>query len=118
LWIADRVTETDVQKEIKMRLFTATKTFTIVAALLASSNLLRVDNKASSCLTARRGRIMANLSKLIFCAAMAAVSITTPALAVHKSTPMSHQNAYGTRSSQGSGVYSVPRACSFDCDWY
>ena len=101
-----------------MRLFTATKTFTIVAALLASPNLLRVDNKASSCLTARRGRIMANLSKLIFCAAMAAVSITTPALAVHKSTPMSHQNAYGTRSSQGSGVYSVPRACSFDCDWY
>jgi S-adenosylhomocysteine hydrolase len=67
-----------------MRLFTATKTFTIVAAL----------------------------------AAMAAGSITTPALAVHKSTPMSHQNAYGTRSSQGSGVYSVPRACSFDCDWY
>jgi hypothetical protein len=46
------------------------------------------------------------------------VSITTPALAVHKSTPMSHQNAYGTRSSQGSGIYSVPRACSFDCDWY
>jgi hypothetical protein len=63
---------------------------------------------------------MANLSKLIFGAAIAAVSITTPALAVHKSTPMSHhhQNAYGTRSSQGSGVYSVPRMCSFDCDWY
>jgi hypothetical protein len=55
-----------------------------------------------------------NLSKLIFCAAIAAASITTPAWVVHKSTPMSHQNAYGTRSSQGSGVYS----CSFDCDWY
>jgi hypothetical protein len=64
---------------------------------------------------------MANLSKLMFGAAIVAATIATPALAAHKSTPMSHhhhQNAYGTRSSQGSGVYSVPRMCSFDCDWY
>src|SRR5580693_893394 len=57
---------------------------------------------------------MANLSKLIFGAAIAAVTITTPAFAVHHSKPMSaHHNGYGTRSSQGSGVYSVPQNCSF-----
>ena len=47
---------------------------------------------------------MANVSKLIFGAAIAAASIATPAWAAHK--PISaHHNGYVTRSSQGSGVY-------------
>jgi len=52
--------------------------------------------------------IMANVSVLIFGAAIAAASIGTPALAAHKSTPISaHQNGYVRRSSQGSGVYNI-----------
>jgi hypothetical protein len=39
--------------------------------------------------------IMANASKLIFGAAIAAVSIATPALAAHKGNPIStHHNGY------------------------
>jgi hypothetical protein len=49
---------------------------------------------------------MANLSKLIFGAAITAVSIVSPALAAHKEKSISaHHNGYVTRSSQGSGVY-------------
>jgi hypothetical protein len=49
---------------------------------------------------------MTNVSKLIFAAAIAAVSIATPALAAHKGKRISvHQNGYVTRSSQGRGVY-------------
>jgi hypothetical protein len=49
---------------------------------------------------------MANVSKLIFGAAIAAASIATPALAAHKGKPISaRQNGYVTRSSQGSGIY-------------
>src|SRR4029077_20132273 len=52
--------------------------------------------------------IMANVSKLIFGAAIAAASIANPALAAHKGKPISaHQNGYVTRSSQGSGVYDL-----------
>jgi hypothetical protein len=48
---------------------------------------------------------MANVSKLIFGAAIAAVSIASPALAAHKGKPISaYQNGYVTRS-QGRGVY-------------
>jgi len=50
---------------------------------------------------------MANVSKLIFGAAIAAASIASPALAAHKRKPIpTQQNGYVTRSS---GVYnSVP----------
>jgi hypothetical protein len=45
--------------------------------------------------------IMANVSKLIFDAAIAAASIATPAFAAHKGKPIStHHNGYVTRSSQ------------------
>jgi hypothetical protein len=48
---------------------------------------------------------MANVSKLIFAAAIAAESIANPALAAHRGKPISaHQSGYVTRS-QGSGVY-------------
>jgi hypothetical protein len=53
------------------------------------------------------------LFNLIFGAAIAAVSVATPALPAHKGKPISaHQNGYVTRSGQGSGVYNflpVPR---------
>jgi len=49
---------------------------------------------------------MANVSKLIFAAAIAAASIASPALASHKGKPISaHHNGYVTRSSQRGGVY-------------
>jgi hypothetical protein len=48
---------------------------------------------------------MANVSKLIFGAAIAAASIASPALAAHRGKPISaYQNGYVPRS-QGSGVY-------------
>ena len=52
----------------------------------------------------------ANVSKLIFGAAIAAASIATPALAAHKTISV-------TRSSQGSGIYNfVPsRGLSPSC---
>jgi hypothetical protein len=57
---------------------------------------------------------MANISKAILAAAIAAVSIASPALAAHKSKPISaHQNGYVAQSRQGSGVRafaSVPRS--------
>jgi opacity protein-like surface antigen len=56
--------------------------------------------------------IMANVSKVILGAAIAAVSLASPALAAHKAKPI-HQNGYVTQSSQGSGVRafaSVPRS--------
>ena len=57
---------------------------------------------------------MANACKLIFGAAIAAVSIATPALAAHEGKPISaHHYGYVTRSSQGRGVYNfVPIAPS------
>ena len=49
---------------------------------------------------------MANVSKVILAAAIAAASIASPALAAHKSKPVSaHHNEYVTRSGQESGVY-------------
>ena len=49
---------------------------------------------------------MANVSKLIFGAAIAAASIATPAFAAQKGKPIStHHNGYVTRSSQGRGIY-------------
>jgi hypothetical protein len=57
---------------------------------------------------------MTNVSKVILSAAIAAVSIATPALAAHKGKPISaHQNGYVARSNLGSGVRafaSVPRS--------
>jgi hypothetical protein len=57
---------------------------------------------------------MANVSKVILGAAIAAVSIASPALAAPKGKSTSaHQNGYVTQSSQGSGVRafaSVPRS--------
>jgi hypothetical protein len=57
---------------------------------------------------------MANVSKVILGAAIAAVSIASPALAAHKGKSTSaHQNGYVTQSGQGSGVRafaSVPRS--------
>jgi hypothetical protein len=51
---------------------------------------------------------VANVSKLIFVAAIAGVSIATPAVAAHRgSTVFAHQNGYVTRGGQGSGVYNV-----------
>ena len=57
---------------------------------------------------------MANACKLIFGAAIAAVSIATPALAAHGGKPISaHHYGYVTRSSQGRGVHNfVPIAPS------
>ena len=40
---SDRVTETGVQKEKKMRLITIMKTFTIVAALVAGTSLAMAE---------------------------------------------------------------------------
>jgi hypothetical protein len=53
---------------------------------------------------------MANVSKLIFGAAIAAASIATPVLAAHRGEPISaHQSGYLTRGSQRNGIYnSVP----------
>src|SRR5262249_22783898 len=49
---------------------------------------------------------MANVSKLIFGAAIAAASIVSPALAAHKGKQISaHRNGYVTRSSQRSDVH-------------
>jgi hypothetical protein len=49
---------------------------------------------------------MPNAAKLIFSAAIVAVSIATPALAAHKAKPISpNQNGYVTRSNQRSGTY-------------
>ena len=57
-------------------------------------------------------QIMANVSKLIFGAAIAAASIATPAFAAQKGKPIStHHNGYVTRSSPGSGLYNfVPES--------
>jgi hypothetical protein len=57
---------------------------------------------------------MANVSKLIFGAAIAAASMASPALAAHRGKPISaYQNGYVTRSSKGRGVYNfVPVAPS------
>jgi hypothetical protein len=61
-----------------------------------------------------RETIMANVSKVILGAAIAAVSIASPALAAHKGKSISaHQNGYVTQNNQGSGVRafaSVPRS--------
>src|SRR5215831_1287657 len=52
---------------------------------------------------------MANVSKLIFGAAIAAASIVSPALAAHKGKQISaHRNGYVTRSSQRSGAVPTP----------
>jgi hypothetical protein len=49
---------------------------------------------------------MAKVSKLIFGAAIAAVSTASPALAAHTEKSISaHHNGYVTRSRPGSGVY-------------
>ena len=57
---------------------------------------------------------MANVSKVILGAAIAAVSIASPALAAPKGKSTSaHQNGHVTQSNQGSGVRafaSVPRS--------
>jgi len=60
--------------------------------------------------------IMANVSKLIFGAAIAAASIASPAFAAHRGKPTSaYQNGYVTRNSQGRSVYNfVPVPRSFD----
>ena len=57
---------------------------------------------------------MANVSKLIFGAAIAAASIASPAFAAHRGKPTSaYQNGYVTRNSQGRSVYNfVPVAPS------
>ena len=75
---------------------------------------------------------MANVSKLVFGAAIAVASISTPASAAHKIIS-AHHYGYVTRSSQGRGVYNfVPVApsvyrsgvlppeqqCSGNCDPY
>jgi hypothetical protein len=52
---------------------------------------------------------MANLSKLIFGAAIVAATIATPALAAHKGKPISaRQNGYVARGSLGSGALCRP----------
>ena len=71
------------------------------------------DNKAIVLLpTHTEGNNMATASKLMLGAVIAAVSIASPALAAHKSKPISdHQNGYLTQSSHRSGSHafaSVP----------
>ena len=73
------------------------------------SNLLRDDDKASSLFTQLAEKeVMANVSKLIWAAAITVASITTPAFAAHKGKTISahhHHIGYVTRSSRGSGIY-------------
>jgi hypothetical protein len=58
---------------------------------------------------------MANVSMLIFGAAIAVASVSTPVLAAHKTSNSAHRNGYVTRSSQGRGVYNfAPVPGSFD----
>jgi hypothetical protein len=58
---------------------------------------------------------MAKIARLIFGAAIAAVSFATPALAVHKSKPISaHRSEYVARSRQGSGVYAPASPLDYD----
>jgi hypothetical protein len=54
---------------------------------------------------------MANVSKLIFGAAIAAASTANPALAAHRGKPISaYQNGNGYVTRQGSGLHNcVPR---------
>src|ERR1700758_4682378 len=83
--------------------------------MLQTRNWLMSRSSRSFCASRSRlvyplaeNEIMANASKLIFGAAIAAASIATPALAAHKGKPISaHQDGYVTRSSQGSGVYDL-----------
>ncbi len=66
----------------------------------------------AACLPTRGEKVMANASKLICGAALAAVSIASPALAAHKSKPIStRQNVYVPRSSQGSGACVPTPSC-------
>jgi hypothetical protein len=66
----------------------------------------------AACSPTRGEEVMANVSKLIFRAAIAAVSIASPALAAHKSKPIStRQNVYVPRSSQGSGACVPTPSC-------
>jgi hypothetical protein len=60
---------------------------------------------------------MANVSKLFFGAAIAAMSFATPALAAHKGKTVSADHyGYVTRSNQGRGVYNyVPGGLSPSC---
>jgi hypothetical protein len=57
---------------------------------------------------------MANVAKLIFAAAITVASIATPALAAHKTTPISaYHNKYVTPLSQGRRLYNfVPGTSS------
>ena len=77
---------------------------------------IRVPRVEASRMFIAEKEITANVSKLIFGAAIAAASIATPALAAYKSKPISaHQNGYVARSSQGRGVYDfVPAPRSID----
>jgi hypothetical protein len=60
---------------------------------------------------------MTNVSKVILSAAIAAVSIATPALAAHKGKPISaHRNGYVTQSSQGSGVHAFASVRPYSVD--
>ena len=58
---------------------------------------------------------MTNVSKVILGTAIAAASITTPALAAHKGKPISaHQNGYVARASLGSGALCRPEYHMWD----
>jgi hypothetical protein len=65
-----------------------------------------VDSKAIVLFTdPQEKETMANVTKVILVAAIAAASIATPALAAHKGKPISaHQNGYVARGSLGSGA--------------
>ena len=69
----------------------------------------------AACLPTRREEVMASVSKLIFAAAIAAVSIASPALAAHKGRPISaHQNGYVARGSLRSGALCRPEYHMWD----
>jgi hypothetical protein len=80
------------------------------------SSAHRIIRQLSCCALTGKETIMANVSKVILAAVIAAVSIASPALAAHKSKP-THQNGYVAQSRQGSGVRafaSVPRLTNPD----
>jgi hypothetical protein len=72
-----------------------------------------VDKASSCCPPAEDEKIMAKIARLIFGAAIAAVSFTAPALAAHKSKQSAHRSdVAGSR--QGSAVHAPASPSDYD----
>jgi hypothetical protein len=57
---------------------------------------------------------MAKIARLIFGAAIAAVSFATPVLAAHKSKQSTHRSGYVAGSRQGSAVHAPASPSDYD----